>query len=93
VRRGFVDHTQYDFGLVLHTIEDRWGLPLTAPGAGPFPLARVWPDAGLPAGLDVAGPALLLGGAGLLTAALVAKSRSSVLAATAIAGGTAEYVA
>jgi len=67
------------------------GLPLAAPGAGPFPLARVWPDAGLPAGLGVAGPALLLGGAALLTAAMVAKSRSSVLAVTAIAGGTAEH--
>lgn len=68
------------------------GLPLTAPVAGPFPLAWVWPDAALPAGLGVAGPALLLGGAALLTAAMVAKSRSSVLAVTAIAGGTAEYM-
>jgi len=28
VRRGFVDHTQYDFGSILHAIEDRWGLDL-----------------------------------------------------------------
>ena len=27
VRRGFVDHTQYDFGSILRTIEDRWELP------------------------------------------------------------------
>jgi len=26
VRRGLVDHTQYDFGSILRTIEDRWGL-------------------------------------------------------------------
>lgn len=26
VRRGFVDHTQYDFGSILRTIEDRFGL-------------------------------------------------------------------
>ena len=27
VRRGFIDHTQYDFGSILRTIEDRWDLP------------------------------------------------------------------
>jgi phospholipase C len=27
VRRGFIDHTQYDFGSILRTIEDRWELP------------------------------------------------------------------
>ena len=26
VRRGYVDHTQYDFGSILRTIEDRFGL-------------------------------------------------------------------
>ncbi len=26
VRRGFVDHTQYDFSTILRTIEDRWSL-------------------------------------------------------------------
>jgi len=26
VRRGLVDHTQYDFGSILRTIEDRWSL-------------------------------------------------------------------
>ncbi len=27
VRRGFIDHTQYDFGSILRTIGDRWDLP------------------------------------------------------------------
>jgi phospholipase C len=39
VKSGYVDHTQYDTGSILRTIEARWGLPpLTSSDANVAPL-------------------------------------------------------
>jgi phospholipase C len=42
VKRGFVDHTPYDFGSILRTIELRFGLePLGSPDADAYPMTNL----------------------------------------------------
>ena len=39
VKRGYVDHTPYDFGSILRTLEVRFGLePLTDADANAYPM-------------------------------------------------------
>jgi phospholipase C len=42
VKRGFVDHTPYDFGSILRTIELRFGTePVGEPDANAYPLRNL----------------------------------------------------
>lgn len=80
----------YGWGILLVAV----GLLLASPGTGPSPLAQLWPGAAtLQGSLGVAGSALLLGGAALLTAAMVSWSRSRVMAVMAVAAGTGDFTA